>query len=153
MNLTPFRRGGQMDLFQQLQREMDQLMRRFFGDAELSSGQTNLIAWSPQVDVEEDDKQFVIKADLPGVDPKDLEVSVIENSLILRGHKKEEREEKKKNYHRVERFEGQFYREIPLPRGIDADQIQAKCANGVVTVTVPKKAESQPKKITVQAEK
>jgi HSP20 family protein len=153
MNLVPWRRGGQMDLFQQLQREMDQLMQRFFGEADGGTGRTDLVAWAPRVDVEEDDKQFVVKADLPGVDPKDVEVSVVENALVLRGQKKEEREEKKKNYHRVERFEGQFYREIPLPRGIDADKVQAKSANGVVTVTIPKKAEAQPKKIAVQAEK
>jgi HSP20 family protein len=151
MNLVPWRRGGQMDLFQQLQREMDQLMQRFFNEAEGGTGRTDLVAWAPRVDVEEDDKQFVVKADLPGVDPKDVEVSVVENALVLRGQKKEERE--KKNYHRVERFEGQFYREIPLPRGIEADKIQAKSANGVVTVTIPKKAEAQPKKIAVQAEK
>jgi HSP20 family protein len=142
-----------MDLFQQLQREMDQVMQRFFGEAEGGAGRTDLVAWAPRVDVEEDDNQFVVKADVPGVDPKDVEVSVVENALVLRGQKKEEREEKKKNYHRVERFEGQFYREIPLPRGIDADKIQAKSANGVVTVTIPKKSEAQPKKITVQAEK
>lgn len=153
MNLVPWRRGGQMDLFQQLQREMNQVMQRFFGEAEGEAGRTDLVAWAPRVDVEEDDKQFVVKADLPGVDPKDVEVSVVENALVLRGQKTEEREEKKKNYHRVERFEGQFYREIPLPRGIEADKIQAKSANGVVTVTIPKKAEAQPKKITVQAEK
>lgn len=153
MNLVPWRRGGLMEPFQQLQREMNQLMQRFFGEAEVAEGRADLVAWTPRVDVEEDDKQFVVKADLPGVDPKDVEVSVVDNALILRGQKKEEREEKKKNYHRVERFEGQFYREIPLPRGIDADKIQAKSANGVVTVTLPKKAEAQPKKIAVQAEK
>jgi HSP20 family protein len=153
MNLMPWRRGGQMDLFQQFQREMDQVMQRFFGEAEGGAGRTDLVAWAPRVDVEEDDKQFIVKADVPGVDPKDVEVSVIENALVLRGQKKEEREEKKKNYHRVERFEGQFYRVIPLPLGIEADNIQAKSANGVVTVTIPKKAEAQPKKITVQAEK
>ncbi len=152
MNLVPWRRGGQMDLFQQLQREMDQLMQRFFGEAEGGAGRTDLVAWAPRVDVEEDDKQFVVKADLPGVDPKDVEVSVVEKVLVLRGQKKEE-QEKKKNYHRVVRFEGQFYREILLPRGIEADKIQAKRANGVVAVTISKKAEAQPKKIAVQAEK
>lgn len=153
MNLVPWRRGEQMDPFQQLQREMNQLMQRFFGETEGGAGRNDLVAWAPRVDVEEDDKQFVVKADVPGVDPKDVEISVVENALVLRGQKKEEREEKKKNYHRVERFEGQFYREIPLPRGIEADKIQAKSANGVVTVTIPKKAEAQPKKIAVQAEK
>lgn len=153
MNLLPWRRGEQMDPFQHFQQEMNQLVKRFFGESEGVESRAGLLAWTPRVDVEEDDKQFVIKADLPGVDPKDVDVSIVENSLVLRGHKKEEREEKKKNYHRVERFEGQFYREIPLPRGIEAEKIQAKSANGVLTVTIPKKAEAQPKKITIQAEK
>jgi HSP20 family protein len=152
MNLVPWRRGGQMDLFQQLQREMDQLMQRYFGETEGGAGRTELVAWVPRIDLEEDDKQFVVKADLPGVDPKDVEVSVVENALVLRGQKTEQREERKKNYHRIERFEGQFYREIPLPPGIDADQIQARSSHGVLTVTIPKKAETQPKKIAVQAE-
>ncbi|MFQ3592962.1 MAG: Hsp20/alpha crystallin family protein [Gemmataceae bacterium] len=153
MNLIPWRRsgGGLMEPFQQFQREMDQLMQRFFGDTESSSN--SLAVWAPRVDVEEDDKQFVIKADLPGVDVKDVEVSIVDNVLVLRGHKKEEREEKNKNYHRLERFEGQFHREIALPRGIDAEHIQAKSHQGVLTVTIPKKPEVQPKKITVQAEK
>jgi HSP20 family protein len=117
------------------------------------SGETGGPVWAPRVDVEEDEKQYVVKADLPGVSPKDVEIQVADNMLILRGQKKEEREEKKKDYHRVERFEGQFYREIALPRGIDADKIQAKSADGVLTITIPKKAEAQPKKIAVQAEK
>ena len=70
-----------------------------------------------------------------------------------RQHHHKEREEKKKNYHRIERFEGEFYREIPLSSGIDAEKIQAKSANGVLTVTIPKKTEVQAKKIEVKAEK
>lgn len=77
---------------------------------------------------------------------------MVDGALVLRGQKKEEREEKKKNYHLVERFDGQFYREIPLQRGIEADKVQARSANGVVTVTIPKKAEAQPRKIMVLAE-
>lgn len=151
MSLVPWRREGQLGLFQQFQRDMDQLMQRFFSDADQGSTATALASWTPRIDVEEDDKQFVVKADLPGVDPKDVDISVQDNALVLRGHKKEEKEEKKKNYHRVERFEGQFYREIGLPRSIDADKIQAKCTNGVVTVSIPKKAEAQPKKVAIQS--
>jgi HSP20 family protein len=142
-----------MDPVRQLQREMDQVLQAFFGGDLEGSSRMGLAAWEPRVDVEEDDKHYIVRADLPGVDPKNVEISVVENNLILRGERKEEREEKNKNYHRVERFEGQFYREIPLPRGIDADNIQASCAKGVLTITIPKKAEVQPKRITVQAEK
>jgi len=153
MSLVPWRRTDHRNPLRQLEREMDQVMQRFFGETPEGSVSTTLTAWAPRVDVEEDDKQYIIKADLPGVDPKDVEISVVDNALVVRGEKKEEREEKNKNYHRVERFEGQFFREIPLPRGIDLDKIKAKDANGVLTVTIPKKAEAQPKKITVQPEK
>lgn len=153
MNLIPWRREGAVGPFQQFHREMDQLMQRFFSDFDQGTASSSMASWTPRVDVEEDDKQYIVKADLPGVDPKDVDISVTENSLVVRGHKKEEKEEKKKNYHRVERFEGQFYREIPLARGIDAEKIQAKSANGTVTVTIPKVAQAQTKKVAIQAEK
>lgn len=153
MNLVPWRRTERWEPFRQLQQEMDQVMQRFFGEAPEGAAQAGQQVWTPRVDVEEDDKAYVVKADLPGVDPKDVEISVVDNALVLRGHKTEERKEQKKNYHRVERFEGEFYREIPLPRGIDLDRIEARDAKGVVTVTIPKKAEAQPKKIAVQGEK
>jgi HSP20 family protein len=132
---------------------MDQVLQRFFGEGSDGGNGNGLTAWAPRVDVEEDDKQYVVRADLPGVDPKDVEITVADNALVIRGQSKQEREEKDKNYHRIERIVGQFYREIPLPREIDADKIRATTANGVLTVTIPKKAEAQPKKITVQPEK
>lgn len=153
MTLALLRRMERADPVRELQREMGQVLQQFFGNGSEGAAQNGLTAWAPRVDIEEDDKQFVVKADLPGVEPKDVEISVADGALILRGHKKAEREEKKKNYHRVERFEGQFYREIPLPSGIDADKTNATTAKGVLTVTVPKKPDSQPKKITVQGEK
>lgn len=153
MNLVPWRREGLMSSFQQFQREMDQLMQRYFGDSEETSGRAGLTAWRPRVDVEEDDKQYVVKADLPGVDAKDIEVSAVENTLVIRGQKKEEREEKKKNYRRLERFEGHFHREIPFALGIDPEKIQARSTNGVLTITIPKLTQAQPKKINVQPEK
>ncbi|HMO35500.1 MAG TPA: Hsp20/alpha crystallin family protein [Gemmatales bacterium] len=151
MNLLPWRRDSQVSPFQQFHREMDQLMQRFFGDADLETTSKQMASWTPRVDVEEDDKQYLVKVDLPGVDPKEVDISVHENALVIRGQRKEEKEEKKKNYHRVERFTGEFYREIALPRGIDAEKIQAKSANGVISITIPKKAESQPKRVAIQA--
>jgi len=108
--------------------------------------------WSPRVDVEETEKEIVVKADLPGVEAKDVEVSVFDGILVLRGERKETREESRKNYHRVERFVGKFYRELPLPPGADADKIAATTAKGVITVTIPKVPAVQPKKIVVKAQ-
>ena len=127
--------------------EMEDLMQRFFGDED-GNGKT-IKAWAPRVDVEETDKEILVKADLPGVDPKAVEISVENGVLTIRGEMKEEKEEKKKNYHRVERFSGSFYRSLALPPGADAEKVAATSANGVVTVTIPKKPEAQPKKISV----
>ena len=127
---------------------MDDLFDRFVGD-DRSNGLA-ATAWAPRVDVEETEKEFVVKADLPGVEPKDVDIQVVDNILTLRGGKEEKKEEKKKNYHRIERFAGQFYRAIGLPAGADADKVTATTSNGTITVTIPKKPEAQPKKITVQ---
>jgi HSP20 family protein len=146
--LTPWRSGfGFMEPFR---KEMETLFSRFFGEENGNGPMLRAAqAWAPRVDVEETDKEILVKADLPGVDPKAVEVSVQDNVLTVRGEKKEEKEEKKKNYHRVERFAGSFYRAIPLPPGADAEKVAATSANGVVTITIPKKLESQPRKITV----
>jgi HSP20 family protein len=131
--------------------EMEELFERFLGEP-IEEVEGAVRPWAPRVDIEETDKEIVVKADLPGVEPKDVEVSVADGSLILRGEKKEEREEKKKSYHRVERFIGRFYREIPLPPGTDPDKITADSSKGVITVTIPKKPEVQPKKIPVKSQ-
>lgn len=141
--LTPWQPFGTLEPFR---KEMEDMMERFFGE---NGGPRAPQAWAPRVDVEETEKEFVVKADLPGVDPKNVEITVENGVLMVRGEKKEEKEEKRKNYHRVERFAGTFYRAVQLPPGVDADKVAAASANGVVTVTIPKKAESQPKKIAV----
>jgi HSP20 family protein len=146
--LTPWRG----DFFEEMRRDMDEMMRRFFGPLAPAEGDgaKTVGMWAPRVDVSETDKAYVVKADLPGVEPKDVEVSVHEGILSLKGEKKEEKEEKGKNFHRVERFEGQFYREIPLPGAVDSTAVEANAAKGVVTVTIPKKPTPQPRKIAVK---
>jgi HSP20 family protein len=130
-------------------RRMENVFQRFFGEPLEENGGLVQV-WSPRVDVEETDKEILVKVDVPGVDPKDAEITVADGSLVLRGEKKEEREEKEKNYHRMERFVGQFYREIPLPVGTDPDKISATSSKGVITVAIPKKPEAQPKKIAIE---
>lgn len=148
--LIPWRAGD--NLMEQMRTEMDDVFQRFFGlpvEAK-ANGESNI--WAPRVDISETDKAFIVKADLPGVDPKDVEINVRDGVLTVRGEKKEQKEEKHKNYHRVERFVGQFYRSIPLPVGVDEDNVQATTTKGVLSVTIPKKPEAQPKKIAVKSQ-
>jgi HSP20 family protein len=146
--LIPWRRTP--GLFEPYRLDMEDLFQRFFGPAETEpNGLTKV--WAPRVDVAETEKEVYVKAELPGVDPKEVELTVHDGVLTIRGEKKEEKEEKKKEYHRVERFFGQFYREVPLPAGTDTEKITASSAQGVITVAIPKKPEILPKKITIKA--
>jgi HSP20 family protein len=140
--LSPYRRG--VNLLESFREEMEELFDRVSGDGQ------GLKAWAPRVDVEETDKEIFVRADLAGVDPKDIDVQVVDNVLTVSGGKEEEKEEKKKNYHRLERFAGRFYRSIRLPVAADATKVSATSVNGTLNITIPKKPEAQPKKITVQ---
>jgi HSP20 family protein len=131
--------------------ELESMFERFGGELVAGNGEA-MKTWAPRVDVEETDKEMTVKADLPGVDPKDVEISVSGNTLTVRGEKKGAKEEKKKDYHRVERFEGKFYRQITLPTEADADKVSASSSKGVITITIPKKPELQPKKVAVKAQ-
>lgn len=108
---------------------------------------------APAVDVVEKENEFRITAELPGLDEKDIGVSVADDVLTIRGEKKEEREEKAENYHLSERRYGSFQRTFQLPAGIDAEKIAANFQKGVLTVTLPKTPEAQKKekKIAIQA--
>ncbi len=146
-SLIPWRNSeGALESFR---REMDDMFSRFFGPIE-EKRPTELDTWAPRVDIEETDKELLVKADLPGVDPKEVEINVTDGSIEIRGEKKEEKEEKKKDYLRTERFVGKFYRQFPLPAGTDPNKISAESSNGVVTIHIPKSAEAQPKKIAVK---
>jgi len=131
--------------------ELENMFERYSGDP-FDGNAGAMKTWAPRVDVEETEKEITVKADLPGVDPKDVEISVMGDLLTVRGEKKEAKEEKKKNFHRVERFEGKFFRQIALPVGADADKVSAASAKGVITITIPKKPELQPKKIAIKAQ-
>lgn len=142
-------RGG-VGVLDEMRREFDTMMTRFFGE-DSGGEETSRFAWTPRVDVSETDKALMVKADLPGVASEDLEISISNGALILRGEKREEKKEEKEDYKRTERFVGRFYRSVPLPEGCDAERIDAKTSKGVVTVTIPKKPAAQPRKIAVKA--
>ncbi len=104
--------------------------------------------WTPAVEIEETDKELVLKAEIPGIDAKDLEVEVSENRVTLSGEHKEEKrtEDKKQNYFHSEFYYGNFQRVIPLPMPIKTDQIKSEFKHGVLTLTMPK-VEDAPKKV------
>jgi len=103
----------------------------------------------PALDVSENEKEIIVKAELPGLDPADLDITLNRGVLTIKGEKKFEDEEKKDNYHRIERSYGAFARSITLPAEVREDQITAKCDKGVLIVTLPKEEASKTKKIEV----
>jgi HSP20 family protein len=128
------------------------LRRRFFGVEPFWRGE---VSWGtlPAVDVAEDDKAYEITAELPGMEEKDIALTVSGDTLSITGEKSDEKEEQKKDYYLSERRYGSFERSFRLPDGVDADKIEATFKKGVLTVTLPKRPEAQKpeKKITVKA--
>jgi HSP20 family protein len=112
-----------------------------------------LVGMAPAIDVVEKDKAFELTAELPGLDEKNIEITVSDNRLTIKGEKKEEKEEKEKNYYLSERRYGAFQRSFELPAGVDVEKIDAQFGKGVLTVTLPKTPEAQKKqrKISVKA--
>lgn len=107
--------------------------------------------WSPSVDIEEQDENYVIKADLPGVDKKDIEVKLDNGVLSIRGEKQTEKETGKgTKKHRTERFHGSFARSFTLPDAVKADKVDAAYKDGVLSLTIPKEEESKPKSIEIK---
>lgn len=109
--------------------------------------------WMPAVDVFEKDDKFVVKAELPGIKENDIDVSVVGDTLYIRGEKKTETEVKDEDYYRCERSYGTFYRSIPIPSNVDANKIEASFDDGILEVTLPKSVKAKPKKIAVSAKK
>lgn len=106
-------------------------------------------SWTPAVDVYESENAIEIKADLPGMTEKDIDVSVENNTLTIKGERQFENEEKRENYHRVERQYGSFYRSFQLPNTVDVSKINANFKNGILELALPKREETKPKKISI----
>ena len=128
-------------------------MNRLFEDAVSTarSEEKDMISssWAPAVDIYEDEKQLVLTAEIPGINEKDVEIKVEDNTLSIHGERKLEKETKEENYHRIERAYGSFFRSFTLPNHIDQDKIQAEHENGVLKITMPKKPELQPRKVKI----
>ncbi len=108
------------------------------------------MGWTPACDIYEDEEAVSLKFELAGVDPKDVDVRFENGVLTVKGERKLEKEEKRENYHRVERSYGTFTRSFSLPGSLDAERIKAETKNGVLTITLPKKPEAKPRAIQVK---
>ncbi|MGQ9800421.1 MAG: Hsp20/alpha crystallin family protein [Candidatus Saccharicenans sp.] len=105
--------------------------------------------WSPAVDIYETENELVLTAELPGVEEKDIEIKVEDNTLSLKGERKFEKETREENYHRIERAYGSFYRSFSLPQYVDQDKISAEYENGLLKIHMPKKPEVKPRKVKI----
>ena len=124
-------------------------LSRVFGRRGNGNDEITLADWAPLADITEDDKEYVIKAELPDVKKEDVRVTVENGVLTISGERKFEKEEKKKKYHRIERAYGTFVRSFTLPDVADAGKVKAEFKNGVLTVHVPKSEKAKPKQVEV----
>ncbi|MFQ5901521.1 MAG: Hsp20/alpha crystallin family protein [Thermodesulfobacteriota bacterium] len=140
--------------FSLLDEGMDRLFEDFFGGFYPAHFQIGDQAFDPKVNISETEKEFIVSAELPGIDEKDLDVSITRDTLTINGEKKEEDEEKGKNYYRTERSYGSFSKNISLPEEVDLDKTDARFKKGVLRVTLPKtaKAIKEKRKIAINAE-
>jgi HSP20 family protein len=138
-----------------LQERMNRLFDESFRGINRTSGEEDWVggAWAPAVDIYEQNGNIVLKAELPGIDPKDVDVKVENNILTLRGERKLDNEVKRENYHRVERAYGTFTRSFTLPNVVDTEKIKAEYKDGLLRMTLPKKDEARPKQISINVAK
>jgi HSP20 family protein len=129
---------------------LQEQVNRLFSDVfERSSQESNLSTWAPAVDIAETEHELVVKADLPGVDPKELDIRVENNVLTIRGERKFEKKVNEDNYLRVERAYGSFTRSFSLSNTVNSEAIKADYQNGVLSLSIPKREEAKPKQIKV----
>ncbi|MBI3989595.1 MAG: Hsp20/alpha crystallin family protein [candidate division NC10 bacterium] len=134
------------DLFD-FRREMDRLMDTFFGRTSTGLAQA---AWAPAVDIYETKDALVVKAELPGVKPEEVEISIVGNTLTLKGERKQEAEVNEQGYYRLERSYGSFQRALELPSVVDANTVKATYKDGLLEIKLPKKEGAKPKEIKIE---
>ena len=128
---------------------MQNRLNSLFRDMNDSDSPLTTAAFVPAVDIYEDDKKVMLKLEVPGIDEKDLDVSVEKNTLTVKGERKFSSEEKEENFHRIERRYGSFFRSFTLPSTVDTEQVQASYNAGVLKLELAKKPEAQPKQIKI----
>lgn len=154
MRWDPFRAMRRWDPFEEIrtmQHEMDRLFDRAFGTTRIEGVHSSL--WMPSVESYTKDGKLVFRAELPGVDPKDLEVNVTDRELVIKGERKAEKGSKEENYLYREISYGSFERHFELPEGAKTDELKAKFTNGILEVTVPAPVVAKSRKIEIEATK
>ena len=131
-------------LMEQMRREMDRM-----GTEQSTTSRNSHSDWTPAVDIKEEKDGFTISADIPGIAPSDIEIHAENGMLTIQGARESSKEEEKQDYSRIERACGSFYRRFTLPDSADTDKISAKGENGVLTISITKREEIQPRKIAV----
>jgi HSP20 family protein len=142
------------NLLSQWQKDLDRMMNANQAEPSVAGDEeTNVAtsAWMPPVDIKESDQAFVIHADIPGVDPKDIEITMENGVLTIKGERVLETKEERKDYKRVERLRGAFHRRFSLPDTADAEKISATGKHGVLEIVIPKRALAQSRKIKVES--
>lgn len=134
-------------LMNRLQRDLD----RLFTQAANADETQGVVDWVPPVDIREEQNQFVLHADLPGVDAKNIDVTLEKGVLTIRGRRELESRDEKSGYRRVERVAGEFFRRFSLPDTADSQAVKARFTNGVLEVVIPKQAQVLPRRINVEA--
>jgi HSP20 family protein len=135
--------------FSTLQERMNRLFEDLIPTTRMGEEELNTGTFYPAVDIYEGEKEITLKAELPGIDKKDVQVEINDGVITLRGERKIEKENKKENYHRVERSYGIFNRSFTLPTTVDPGKVKANYKDGVLSVTLPRKEEAKPKSIPV----
>jgi HSP20 family protein len=138
---------------QSLQHEVNRLFGTFFDSPTVAVNGGSLSRWIPPVDLVEEGDHYVLRADLPGVKEGDVNVEVEDGVLTVSGQRKSEHEQRTQGYHRIERASGAFRRSLTLPKGVDADSVEARFDNGVLDVRIPKPEEHKPRKIAISVGK
>ena len=136
--------------FERMRKEMDRLWDSFSGRPRKRGEEEG--EWLPSLDVSETKDEYVVKAEIPGIDPKDIDISLSDGMLTIKGEKKQEKEEKEENYHLVERSYGTFTRSIQLSGEVQAEKIKAEYKNGILKVVLPKSEKAKQKEIKIQVE-
>jgi HSP20 family protein len=145
MELVPLRSFGELSSFRG---EMDKLWDRFFGERPFAGMFTE--GWCPSVDISETKDKFIVKAELPGLETKDVNVSISGDILIIKGEKKKEEEEKDEHHYCVERYSGSFQRSFRLPVNVQSDKVVATFDKGVLKIMLTKVEEAKKKEIEVK---